>query len=410
MTFYFSERHYHYWNAICKNYPLLIILQDNGTEKIYWQEYNQSFITKASKNWKLDVPLSNILNKDSKETMIDTLFRFQYHNFPKQTYFTSIQKNNDELIISYINSYKTKETIHINLEYKKKAIIIDLFYKPKKNEWDKKEYFLSWESQYHYSLIDFKRYIHLLFETMKKSITSFNNLAAEVKSIINCNIENVQEFLFDYNNRDNHVPKYSDFLKAFEFHSKLSRKQYEAQSLDNIIHIKTKKGKFELSCYESLIENLKSYIDNYSYDEIYTETNEHIWSEIYIDAGIEKSRFIPVMQNELERYWRTLYKGIEDEIGQTDHLDKSKEESWRMFRTFIQLYNDSGSIIELAYDFDEMVLYPIAVISMMQIFNADVCYGEYCELEFYAGNEWESICIDDENWDAPTFHIRPYEI
>ena len=116
------------------------------------------------------------------------------------------------------------------------------------------------------------------------------------------------------------------------------------------------------------------------------------------------------MQNELERYWRTLYKGIEDEIGQTDHLDKSKEESWRMFRTFIQLYNDSGSIIELAYDFDEMVLYPIAVISMMQIFNADVCYGEYCELEFYAGNEWESICIDDENWDAPTFHIRPYEI
>lgn len=57
-----------------------------------------------------------------------------------------------------------------------------------------------------------------------------------------------------------------------------------------------------------------------------------------------------------------------------------------------------------------MVFYPIAVISMMQIFNTDVCYGEYCELEFDAGKEWESICLDDESWDAPIFHIRPYEI
>ena len=409
LTFYFSERHFHYWNAICENQPLLIILQDNSTEKIYWQEYNHSFITKTSKNWKLDIPLENILNEDSKKTIIDTLFRFQYHKLPEQTYSASIKKNNNELIVSYSDSYETKETIHINLQYKKKAIILDLFYKPKKKEWNKEEYFLNWQSQYYYSLANFNRHIHLLFEKMQKSMTSFNNLEAEVKSIINGNIENVQEFLFDYNNRDNDIPKYSDFIRAFEFHSKLTRKQYEAQSLGNTIHIKTKMGNFELSCYQSLTENLKSYIDNCSYDEIYTQTDENIWSEIYVDAGIEKSKFIPVMQNELERYWRVLYKRIKEEIGRTDHLDIKKEESWRMFKTFIELYNDSGSIIELAYDFDEMVLYPIAVISMMQIFNADVCYGEYCELEFDAGKEWESICIDEESWDAPIFHIRPYE-
>ncbi len=409
LTFYFSERHYHYWNAISENHPLLIILQDNNLEKIYWQEYNHNFITKTSKNWKLDIPLENILNENSREIILNTLFEFQYDKLPKFIYSPSIQKNNDELIICYSKTHETNDTLHINLQYKKDAVILDLFYKPQKKEWDKEKSFLSWESQYHYSLSDFARYIHSLFETMNKSIISFKKLVSEIKSIINDNIENVQEFIFDYNNRENDVPSYADFLKAFEFHSKLTRKQYEAQGLGNIIHIKTKKGEFELSCYQSLTENLKSFIDNYSYDEIYTETDEHIWSEIYIDAGIEKSRFIPVMQNELERYWRTLYNRIKEEIGITDHLDKNKEESWRMFKTFIELYNDSGSIIELAYNFDEMVLYPISVISMMQIFNAEVCYDEYCELEFDAGKEWESICIDDESWDAPIFHIRPYE-
>lgn len=410
LTFYFSERHYHYWNAISENHPLLIILQDNSTEIIYWQEYNHNFISKTSKNWKLDIPLDNILNEDSKKIIIDTLFKFKYHKSPKTFHSAPIQKNNDKLIIYFNNYRETKESIHINLEYKKDIITLDLFYKPKKKEWDKEKSFLTWECQYHYSLIDFKKYIQLLFEVANKSKLSFNKLGTEIKSIINGNIENVQEFIFDYNSRDNDVPKYSDFLKAFELHSGLTRRQYEVQALDYIIHFKTKKGVFEISCYQSLTEYLKSYIDNYSYDEIYTETDEHIWSEIYIDAGIEKSRFIPVMQGELERYWRTLYKRIKEEIGRTEHLDESKEESWRMFKSFIDLYDDSGNIIELAYDFDDMVLYPITVISMMKIFYADVCYGEYCELEFDSGKEWESICLDDENWDAPIFHIRPYEI
>lgn len=409
LTFYFSERHYHYWNAISKNHPLLIILQDSNSDTIYWQEYNHNFITKTSKNWKLDVPLKNILNKESKEIILETLFKFKYYELPKLI-SPLVQKSNARLSVFYSKSHETKDTVYINLEYRKNTVVLDLFYKPKRKEWDREKLFLSWESQYHYSLINFKIYIHLLFETMNKSVVSFNKLVSEIKSIINDDIENVQEFIFNYDNRDNNVPKYTDFLKAFEFHSKLTRKQYEAQALGNIIHIKTKKEEFELSCYQSLTENLKSYIDNYSYDEIYTETDEHIWSEIYLDAGIEKSRFIPAMQNELERYWRTLYKRIKEEIGQTKHLDESKEESWRMFKSFIDLYNDSGSIIELAYDFDEMVLYPIAVITMMKIFNADVCYGEYCELEFDTGKEWESICLDDESWDAPIFHIRPYEI
>jgi hypothetical protein len=136
LTFYFSERHYHYWNAICENHPLLIILQDNSTNKIYWQEYNQNLITKTSKHWKLDIPLDNILNEDSKKIIIDTLFKFQYHELAKKFYYESIQKDYDKLIISYGNSYQTQKNLHINLAYKKESFTIDLFYKPKRNEWD----------------------------------------------------------------------------------------------------------------------------------------------------------------------------------------------------------------------------------------------------------------------------------
>lgn len=409
LTFYFSERHYHYWNAINQNHPLFIILQDNSTEIIYWQEYNQNLISRTPKNWKLDIPNDNILNEDSKLKIIDILFNRQHHKIPEILYSSTIQKNKDELIIYFTNCHKTKNSLHINLEYKKDIITIDLFYKVKKKEWDNDNSFLTWENQYYYSLIDFKKYIQQLFDTKNKSKLSFKKLSTDIDVIINGNIDNVQSFIFNRNNKDNDIPKYSDFLKAFELHSNLKRRQYEARPLDSLIHFKTKKETFEVSTYQSLTQQLKSYIENYSYDEIYTETNKHIWGEIYIDAGIQKSKFIPVMQNELERYWRTLYKRIKEEIGLTKHLDESREESWRMFKSFIDLYDNTGNIIELAYDFDDMVLYPIAVISMMTIFNADVCYGEYCEWEFDSGDEWESICFNDKSCDEPIFHIRTYE-
>lgn len=115
------------------------------------------------------------------------------------------------------------------------------------------------------------------------------------------------------------------------------------------------------------------------------------------------------MQNELERYWQTLYKRIKEKIGRTEHLNESREQSWRMFKTFSDLYNDTENIIELAYDFDEMILYPIAVISMMNILNPDVCCAEYCEFELDASGRWESICIDYESWDSLIFYIKPYE-
>jgi len=45
---------------------------------------------------------------------------------------------------------------------------------------------------------------------------------------------------------------------------------------------------------------------------------------------------------------------------------------------------------------------------MLNIFNAETCYDEYCEHEF-AMNEWESISPDDEDDNSQVFYIKPYE-
>ncbi|TGE26076.1 DUF4365 domain-containing protein [Hymenobacter aquaticus] len=67
MTFYFSERHFIYWNAISENLPLFIVLHDPVQDIVYWQYYNIENIVKTSKKWKIDFPLNNILNTICKK-------------------------------------------------------------------------------------------------------------------------------------------------------------------------------------------------------------------------------------------------------------------------------------------------------------------------------------------------------
>jgi hypothetical protein len=409
ITFYFSERHYLYWNAICENYPLFIVLQDSSNNRIYWQHYSFEKITKTPKNYKIDIPYNNILNIDSKEEILHILNGKHFLDFSDcihESYFNLPQNQNHEINISYNLNTENKGKIQICLAYKKQKEYLDLDYIPKKKHWSIEKSFLTWENPYYYSLVDFEKYIINQFES--KNRQSLKKLIRVLDSIVQGKIENIAEFIFDFNNKGNEVPKYADFIRAFEQHSKLNKNHYEAQALDHIIHFKTTNGAYEVSTYESLSEYLNYYFQNDSYDEIYTETNENIWEEIYIDPGIEKSKFIPVMQNEWEHYWTRLYDKIGKEIGSTEHLSVRKEESWKRFKSFVDLFNDADNAIELAYDFDDMVLYPMAVITMLKIFDLETCFDEYCEYEFFGISDWESIEIYDI-MDSPLFFIRPCE-
>lgn len=222
------------------------------------------------------------------------------------------------------------------------------------------------------------------------------------------NIEDTARNLFDHENGKHGIPKYDRFIEAFEHYTGLKKGQYTVQPVGHVLIFSTEDKEYEMDCYEGKSHELKTYIDNRSYDEIYIMTNVSIWSDIYLDAGIEKMEFIPRMQSEWEIYWDDLYASIRKRVGSTSHLDDRKEKSWRQFQTYSEGYNDVGDAIRFAWELDDMVFFPLAVITMMNIFDADVCYSEYCELEFDARAEWESIWVNEEDTDCPILHIKPH--
>lgn len=82
-------------------------------------------------------------------------------------------------------------------------------------------------------------------------------------------------------------------------------------------------------------------------------------------------------------------------------------------QVFKECYDSAGDIIKLAWEIDDIEVFPLAVIAMLDIFDADSCYDEYCEYEFEQPDEWGAVIlcdIEDENWEGPVFFIKPYEI
>ncbi len=286
------------------------------------------------------------------------------------------------------------------------------------------------EDPYFFTLWSFRSYLKKRYHELKALEVPVANVLATLKHeaetfVDGSGIVGIARKMFDDENAEDGLPTYEQFLEAFEKHSGLKRSAYKAQTVDNLIHFYTDEGKvFELDTYEGLCARLKSFVDRKSYSEIYTQTNNAIWSEVYIDAGIEKHMFVPKMLMEWEDFWDKKYSDIRERVGKTDHLDKMKDHSWRQFQVFMECYDDAGDIIELAMDIDESDLYPMAVITMLQIFDAEVCYGEYCESEFFGSDDWESISLTDgeneENEDdesqidikqeSPMFFIKELEI
>jgi SH3-like domain-containing protein len=118
------------------------------------------------------------------------------------------------------------------------------------------------------------------------------------------------------------------------------------------------------------------------------------------------------MLNEWEMYWENKYDNIRNSVGKTNHLDELKQQSWRQFQVFMECYNDTADIIELADNIDDMKLYPMAVLTMLHIFNAETCYEEYCKLEFEETNGWTTICLneDEDEYDSLVFYVRECDI
>jgi len=310
--------------------------------------------------------------------------------------------------ISYYLNESRNKNLYCRISESTERVTFSLNYYVDQKKWNEKKEVLDFEDEHHFTLIDFKHYLTKKYHELKNEgkdnvLTRLKNEALLFSK--NDGLDGIAEKLFDHLNKGSNIPKYNEFISAFEKLHRSKKGDYKVETLDTVIHFHVEKKIYEMDTYEGLICRLKSFIENKSYDEIYTETNESIWGEIYTDAGIKKHLFLPKMLTNWKIYWNDEYRDVKESVGKTDHLNELKDRSWREFQVFMECYNDAGDVIELAYELSEDELYPLSVITMMQILDQDACCEEYCELEF---NDWESVLIDDKE-DSPVFYVRQYE-
>lgn len=410
-TFYFSETHCAYWISVNENLPMFIIFYENETDNLYWMNICNETIIETKKGYKVEIPIRNIFNLESKILIEEIISKNKSTNvlpfgLPKAS---KKYKTNKDLDFTILND----KALLLNVKFKDYCKTISLLHKPKRKNWNLKKGELEHTDPYYFCIERLIEFITSEFN--KKDKRAFQRTLEKIlleveKWILEGGLYKISEMFFDLDNQKSGIPKFSQFVEAFEFHLKLDKRKYNIQILGSCIIFITKDKNFIIDTYSGKKIELKTYTESNSLDEIYTMTDEWIWGEIYIDAGIEKGKFIPTLIKKWESYWEELYDKIKLEIGHTSHLDKLKERSWREFSLFTESYNDSGNIIELAYEFDESTLYPLSVLTMLSVFNLEVCLDEYCELEFFAKDEWESIDSSEYSNNDEIFFIREYEI
>jgi hypothetical protein len=313
--------------------------------------------------------------------------------------------------ISYYLNEGRKKNLYCRISDGAERVTFSLEYAISTETWNSKKEEIDDEDIYYFTLLDFKKYLNKRYQYLKneEKTNILSILKNEALAILgDSGIEGIARKMFDDNNEINGLPKYDEFVLAFEKYRNLKKGSYKAETVGTVIHFHTNDNIFEVDSYEGKTAFLRSVIDGRSYDEIYIETKENIWSEIYIDAGIEKHIFLPQMLIEWESYWDKKYQDVKESVGRTDHLDKMKQHSWRKFQIFMECYNDCDDIIKLAYDIDDQDIYPISVLTMLNIFDAETCYSEYCEYEFET-SEWESILLNEVDDNSPVLYIRQYE-
>lgn len=312
--------------------------------------------------------------------------------------------------IAYYLNEGRKKNVYCRISDGVEKVTFSLEHTIDPSEWNSKKEEVKGEDVYHFTLQNFKVYLtnryHELKAEGKENI--LNILKNEALNFLDgSGIEGIARKMFDFANEKKGLPKYNDFLRAFEKYSSLKRDDYKVETVGEEIHFHTEDEVYAMDTYEGKTAFLKSIIEGKSYDEINSMTDEGIWGEIYVDAGIEKGVFLPKMLKNWEQYWAETYEDVKETVGKTEHLNKEKETSWRQLRVYMECYGDSGNVIELASEIDDSVLYPVAVITMMQIFDAETCYEEYCELEFYSSDNWEFISLgDDDDEKSPIFFIK----
>lgn len=273
---------------------------------------------------------------------------------------------------------------------------VNLNYRPNPEHWKEHKSELSWEDPHYFTVADIAsglkdRYLQLL----SHQVNPIPHLAGELNTKIEeLGLQGIAKMNFDLKNVESLLPTYDQFISAFRHFSGLAEDQFKATCIDSQMIIRAGEQVWEMDTFEGRVSLLQSYVEQKSYDDLYTDTHEQIWNLVYHDNKVDKQDLYPILLKE----WRD-YADL-----QTPSI---QEDSWKQLQELLRKYDETHNLVLLAYQIDEYRIYPIVVTAMLQLCKEEDCYFDYCEEEFFGpSNEWESI-IDETDDMAPVFFIRP---
>lgn len=295
-------------------------------------------------------------------------------------------------ITFYLNNER-KQNLYCRISEGKEGAVFSLGYKVDSKDWNKAKEELVWSDPHHHTLINLKKYLVELSEEMRaQGKTEIPNRIKNTLSDITKNdgISGIDRILFNKKKSEG-VPDYDNFVEAFEKFSKLKKGQYNVEVLDNQIWFHIQDKCYIGHTYEGLTAELGEMVENRWYDELY-HSDFSAWNEVLIDPGITRGDMYRALFNEWRIFWAEKYKDVKESVGKTDHLDALKEDSWRALQVFMECYAESTTPLQDADDLD-MDLCACLILAMLNVYDKETCYSEYCELYFA---DWDSEDINED--------------
>lgn len=257
---------------------------------------------------------------------------------------------------------------------------------------------------YYFMLTNLNNYLITQYEELKSAepIGVLTKLKTNVETLVDTTgIESLGLTYLSDKSLPEGILAHESFLHAFERHSGLSKGEYRALGDGYSVDFHTSAGEvYTIDTYEGLTRRLQSFVLNRMYDNIRLMTNEAIWSEVFDGLKVEKQLLFPKLRDEWEIYRRS----------QPTLSEERMAESWRDVQVFMAGYEATNGCIALAYEIDESILFPLIVLSLLNIYMPDSFYTTYCSIEF-SSEEWEGIVTETNlNNNSTIFFIKIAEL
>jgi len=314
--------------------------------------------------------------------------------------------------ISYYLNEGRKKNLYCRITDGSDRVTFSLDHTVDPKKWNTKKDQIDDDDLHYFTLINLKEHLERKYHELKSEGEDkvLPILKSEAELLMdNAGLTGIARRLFDQENKEADIPSYDDFIKAFEKYKGLTADQYKVQTLDSVVHFHAEGKIYEMDTYAGLTARLKHFVDARHYDDL-CGTDSQIWNEIYRNRPIKKHDFLPVLLSEWEIYWQEVYSRVKKDVGHTNHWNERKSSSWRSMQVFMECFDSTTDVIDLADRINELEFCPIAIITMVENDN-DSCYDEYCGLEFEQEDKWACIdfSADEDDYESPLFYIRQYD-